>query len=1188
MLLRLAFRRIIAGILVLFAITYVAYFTQDIAARQRALQPAPAGEVAVQAWGQTVGVWTAIFRGDLGTYNRSAGVSAPRGQSLSTTDLIGTSLWNSSVLLVLAMALGGLIGGLLGIAFAALRRRAASLAILLLSTVGISTPSFFLALLLQMGAILFYKETGTRLLPVGGFGWDAHLVLPVLVLSARPVAQVARLTSVYMEGLINEDFVRTARAKGLPSSDIWFGHILPNTAGTVVTALATSLRFALSSLPVVEMFFGWPGLGDSLLDRLQSYDMDAASALVLATGLFFVVINGIIDFAYRLLDPRLRTAKDTGSAQMEISNWLELAWTGIVRTVTLKGWRERRQKPPELAPLPVGDAATEESRAELSRLAQSMRWGRLRAWRRATIGNPALALGGILGIALLGIVLAGPHFAPHNPYHTLSGLEIDGVWQSAPFAPSDVFPLGSDSQGRDILSLLLAGARRTMMLALMAVAARLVIGGVFGFLAGWFHDTALDRILTALGEMVNSFPALLLATLVVYAVGIRQGLQAFVFGLLIIGWPEVMQSIRAQVISVRPLAYIEGAVATGAGQGQILTRHVLPNIWPTMISLAFLEMGGALMILGELGFLGVFIGGGFAAEGEGGPPTLRYYDIPEWGVMLANSWKSFRSFPWATLYPALAFMVSILTFTLLGEGLRRMSEELTLSMKALFNRYTLLAACLVAGIVVWTMQSTGIWATYKPMAESFNAERAIADVATLAGPRFGGRQIGTAGGEAAAEWIASQFEDLGLVSAGEDWKYFQTIYSRLSSVAGEATLRARAPDGSEIALQPGADFIDPATGVNREALNIDAEIVYLAPNVGSNSTVGQVRTALGMSEADAVRSDRILLLELSDYWLASYLWNISPSSSPMHVRASAALVIVDDPQTMLHRELPGLAVTDSSMETNRTVPTFLVTPQAVERMLADSGQSLSQLRERRQSLPQGQGFHVTTGVFTEAHFPAIEQRDATYRNVMAMWPGEDVSLDEEMILVMAYYDGLGTANGTLYPGANDDASGVATMLELVRTWKQWNFTPKRTVLFVAWAGGELNQTPSISQYLSTRSGLSDLKVVGAFEIEGVGAGEGDAVLLWRSSSDRMTEMVQLAARRLKIPTKTVGQGLHTESLLAQRLLTNYPVITLSWPGADANAHVPTDTVESLDPEKIERAGRLLNLTTAVMATDPGY
>ena len=86
----------------------------------------------------------------------------------------------------------------------------------------------------------------------------------------------------------------------------------------------------------------------------------------------------------------------------------------------------------------------------------------------------------------------------------------------------------------------------------------------------------------------------------------------------------------------------------------------------------------------------------------------------------------------------------------------------------------------------------------------------------------------------------------------------------------------------------------------------------------------------------------------------------------------------------------------------------------------------------------------------------------------------------------------------------------------------------------------------------------------------------------------MTEMVQSAARRLKIATKTVGQGLHTESLLAQRLLTNYPVITLSWPGADANAHLPTDTVESLDPEKIKRAGRLLSLTTAVMATDPGY
>ncbi|GAB4408411.1 MAG: hypothetical protein Kow00123_21470 [Anaerolineales bacterium] len=1188
MLTRFVLRRVAAAIVVLFAITYVAYFTQDMAMRQRLLQPAPIGEVAQTAWGQTITLWEGIPRGDWGEYTRTTGYMLRQGERAPLAQLVGTSLWNSSVLLLLAMALGGVVGGLLGIAFAAIRRRAASLSMLLLSVVGVSTPSFFLAVLLQLGAIEFYKRTGVRLVPVGGFGWDSHLVLPVLVLAARPIAQVARLTSVYMENLIGEDFVRTARAKGLPNSEIWFGHILPNAAGTVLTAIVSSLRFALSSLPVVEVFFGWPGLGKHLLERLQGYDLNAASALVLATGFFFVLVNGLMDLAYRVLDPRLRRAQEAGSAQMEISNWLELAWTGFVRAITLRGLRERRKKAQELAPLPVDTRITEESKQEMSRLAESMRWGRLRAWRKATVGNPALALGAVLGIALLAMVLAGPQLAPHNPYTTASRVEIEGITYTPPFRPSDLFPLGSDAQGRDILSLLLAGARRTMMLALLAVAGRLVIGGVFGFLAGWFHDTLLDRALMALGEMVNSFPALLLATLVVYATGIRQGLYAFVFGLLVIGWPEVMQNIRAQVISVRPMAYIEGAVATGAGQGQILTRHVLPNIWPTMVSLAFLEMGGALMILGELGFLGVFIGGGFAAEGEGGPPLLTYYDIPEWGVMLANSWRSFRSFPWATVYPALAFMIAIVAFTLLGEGLRRMSEELTLSMKTLFNRYTLLAAVVILGVGMWTAQSTGIWARYKPLAETFDAGRAMADVQTLAGPEFGGRQIGTPGAEAAADWIARQFEDLGLVTAGEDWTCFQTIHSRVVALQGQTTLEAWDALGKPVALTMGRDFAEATELLSRQAREADGEIVYVAMRADSPSTnLSAVRAALGFSEADATRTDRILLLDHADQWLTTYPWFYGPGSSLAYVGAQAALVITDDPSVMLRRELPGTSIPGAGL-TARPMPVLYITPEAADRILSGSGYNLAALRDRRASLADGEGFHVATSARARAQFAPVEQQDIAYRNVMAMWPGEDVALDSEMVVILAYYDGLGAVNGVLYPGANDNASGVATMLEIIRSWKAWDFKPKRTVLFVAWAGGELHQTPALYQYLGTRSGLSDLKVVAVFQVEGVGAGDGEAVLAWRSSSDRMTEMVQTGARRLGIPLKTAGMGLHAPFYLSQRLQTNYPMITLSWPGADAYSHLPGDGPEGLDPAKIGRAGRLLSLTAAVLATDTAY
>src|SRR5690606_22592169 len=131
-------------------------------------------------------------------------------------------------------------------------------------------PSFFLGMLLQYGEITFFKATGIRLVPVGGFGWDRHLILPVLVLAARPIAQVARLTYVRVSAALDEDYVRTAHAKGLRPRGVWGVHIAPSAASTSLTAMGTSLRFSLSSLPVVEYMFGWPGAGRALLSMLRS------------------------------------------------------------------------------------------------------------------------------------------------------------------------------------------------------------------------------------------------------------------------------------------------------------------------------------------------------------------------------------------------------------------------------------------------------------------------------------------------------------------------------------------------------------------------------------------------------------------------------------------------------------------------------------------------------------------------------------------------------------------------------------------------------------------------------------------------------------------------------------------------------------------------------------------------------
>jgi ABC-type dipeptide/oligopeptide/nickel transport system permease component len=153
---------------------------------------------------------------------------------------------------------------------------------------------------------MWYRRTGIRLVPVGGFGWDSHLILPALVLATRPLAQLARITSVSLSEAAHEDFVRTAWAKGLPIRRVWGDHILPNALVPILTALGVSLRFSLGSLPVVEYFFGWPGLGATLLYAIRIRHTNLVITLALALGVTFMLVNLLLELGYRLVDPRLR------------------------------------------------------------------------------------------------------------------------------------------------------------------------------------------------------------------------------------------------------------------------------------------------------------------------------------------------------------------------------------------------------------------------------------------------------------------------------------------------------------------------------------------------------------------------------------------------------------------------------------------------------------------------------------------------------------------------------------------------------------------------------------------------------------------------------------------------------------------------------------------------------------------
>ncbi len=301
---RYALRRL--GAIVLISLAIVFFCEVGLRMMRHPMSAAPSSSILTllgQATEDTVAYIRNLVTGNLGSVWRAQGRSRI---TISVIALVVDTYSKSMGLLLAAMLFAALLGVGIGMLSAYWEGSPVSLGFLSTSLLGISMPTFFTALALQVLEIMWYRRTGIRLVPVGGFGWDRHIILPALVLATRPLAQLARITAVSMSEAAQQDYVRTAWAKGLPTSQVWGGHILPNAVVPMLTALGVSLRFSLGSLPVVEYFFGWPGMGATLLDAIRVRHANLIITLALALGITFMLINLLLELAYRVLDPRLR------------------------------------------------------------------------------------------------------------------------------------------------------------------------------------------------------------------------------------------------------------------------------------------------------------------------------------------------------------------------------------------------------------------------------------------------------------------------------------------------------------------------------------------------------------------------------------------------------------------------------------------------------------------------------------------------------------------------------------------------------------------------------------------------------------------------------------------------------------------------------------------------------------------
>ena len=256
--------------------------------------------IARIAWQDTQSHLSRTLRGDWGNIRVASG-SVPIQQVLSET------YRNSMGLLLVALLASTVVGTIIGALAALIKREGITLSLLALTVLGISTPSFFAGLLLQIGELKYLATFGRRLVSMAGFGWDVeHMLMPVLVLSARPLAYLTRATFIALDRTMQEDYIRTAFSKGLAVDRAVIVHALRNIAIPILTAIGVSLRFSLATLPVVELFFSWPGIGRSLLEAIDTRHTEMVTVLASSLGLTLLLVNLGLDIAYRILDPRMR------------------------------------------------------------------------------------------------------------------------------------------------------------------------------------------------------------------------------------------------------------------------------------------------------------------------------------------------------------------------------------------------------------------------------------------------------------------------------------------------------------------------------------------------------------------------------------------------------------------------------------------------------------------------------------------------------------------------------------------------------------------------------------------------------------------------------------------------------------------------------------------------------------------
>jgi ABC-type dipeptide/oligopeptide/nickel transport system permease subunit len=252
-------------------------------------------------------------------------------------------------------------------------------------------------------------------------------------------------------------------------------------------------------------------------------------------------------------------------------------------------------------------------------------------------------LGSIIILAFFFTAIFGPLIAPYDPLKQNLANSFQGI--------SVEHLLGTDNLGRDTLSRLIYGARISLGISVVSVGLSLLVGLFLGVTAGYFGGK-IETVIMRFVDILLAFPGILLAIAIVAILG--NGLINTMIAVAIFSVPDFARIIRASVISLKEMEFVEACRAAGASDLKIIIKHIVPNSLSPLIVQATLMLGTAILTASGLSFIGLGVQ----------PPN------PEWGAMLSQARELLRSAPLAAIAPGTAITLVVLSFSLVGDGLR--------------------------------------------------------------------------------------------------------------------------------------------------------------------------------------------------------------------------------------------------------------------------------------------------------------------------------------------------------------------------------------------------------------------------------------------------------------------------------------------------------------------------------------